>query len=399
MTQSIHHSDLSRNRHHLPLQAYDAVVVGLGGMGSATLLELALRGQRVLGIEQFHLNHNRGSSHGQTRVIRTAYYEHPSYVPLVQRAFTLWYRLERLSGKHLLTECPCLSIGKPEGELIQGIEEAARLHSLDIDRLTASEIHHRFPAFEVPRDYVGIQENQAGFLAVEDCVRCAIESAIDLGATIATETQVLSWQVDGRGVRVSTSQGDVHAARLILTAGPWTGQLLQATGIPLTLMRQILLWYGTQQDEIFTRNRFPVFLAETENGYYYGVPMIDRFGPKVAQHYGQPEHERPEDTNRNVTSEDERSVRGFLNQYIPRISGPLRRSETCIYTLTPDRDFILDHHPDFREVIFGAGFSGHGFKFASVVGEILADLAMEGKTRHDISRFGLSRFSKINRPN
>ena len=371
---------------------FDAIVVGLGGMGSAALFELARRGRRVLGLEQFVPGHDQGSSHGQTRIIRQAYYEHPAYVPLVRRAYERWYDLEQRQGVHLLTTCPCLSIGPPDGELVEGVRRSAAEHSLLIENLTAAEMRQRFPAFRFGEEYEAVVEPTAGFLYIEECVKAHVREAERLGAVVHAGEPTISWQAAGNGVEVVTAKGRYGAAKLILTAGPWAGGLLARHGAALTVMRQVPLWFGSSDAAQFRRDRFPVFIADTPEGHFYGLPAIDSNGVKVARHYGAPELPGPSAIERTVTDADEAPVRRFLREHIPSADGPRRRSSVCIYTLTPDRHFIIDRHPDHANVAIAAGFSGHGFKFASVVGEILADLVETGWAVLPIELFRIGRF-------
>jgi sarcosine oxidase len=373
-------------------RSFDVIVLGAGGMGSATAFELGRRGRSVLALEQFPFVHDRGSSHGQTRIIRRAYYEHPSYVPLVQRAFDRWYDLEQRSGRHLLTECPCLSIGPPDGEVVMGVLESAREHNLDVERLDATELSKRHPQFRFDGSFAGVLERDAGFLFVEECVATQLEQARLLGATMRPEEPVVEWKSDGRSVTVTTSKDTYHAASLVLTAGPWAGRVLADHGKVLRVMRQSMLWFGTDDPAAFRRDRFPIFLADVPEGPYYGLPAIDGRGLKVARHYGAPELNSPEEIDRAVAAGDELAVRPFLESHIPEANGALRHAQTCIYTLTPDRHFVIDRHPDFPNVAFAAGFSGHGFKFAPVVGEILADLVNVGSTSWQIELFRCARF-------
>ena len=371
---------------------FDVIVIGVGGMGSATCFELARRGLRVLGLEQFELGHDRGSSHGHTRVIRKAYYEHPSYVPLVRRAFERWYDLEQLAGKRLLTECACLNVGPPEGELVQGVRLSASEHGLAIEEMDTREIQRRFPPFHIPPGFRGVLEREAGFLFVEDCVAAHISEAKQAGADIREREPVVSWHAAADRVEVRTTAERYTAARLVLTAGPWAGQLLAEVGRPLRVMRQVMQWFGAREDRQFRRDRFPIYLAEVPEGYFYGLPMIDKLGHKVAQHYGAPELTAPEQVDRVPTEADQTPMRQFLSRYLPDANGPLRKAQVCTYTLTPDRHFILDLHPQHPYVAIAGGFSGHGFKFAPVVGEIMADLATNGKTDLPIGMFRIGRF-------
>lgn len=373
--------------------SYDVIVVGLGAMGTAAACELARRGHKVLGLEQFALGHDQGSSHGHTRIIRTAYFEHPSYVPLVRRSFTGWYELEQRQGLKLLTECPCLSLGGSDSELVAGVRQSAIEHGLAIQQLSADDLRKRWPVFRFGPTHGGVLEQAAGFLYVEDCVRAFAAEARRFGATLREGEPVVSWQADAASVTVQTSTGRYQAARLVLTAGPWARQLLARWGARLTVMRQVAFWLGPRDASLFRRDRFPIFIADIPGGPFYGLPALDSHGLKVARHYGAPELTDPSAIDRNVRDEDEEPVRGFVREHLPDADGPRRRASVCIYTLTPDRHFLLDRHPEHPQVALAAGFSGHGFKFAPVVGEILADLVEQGQTSWPIEMFRITRFA------
>ncbi len=365
----------------------DAIVLGLGGMGSAAASALARRGAKVLGFEQFPLVHHRGSSHGHTRIIRTAYYEHPAYVPLVRRAFTLWHELEQRTGRHLLTACPCLNVGAADSEVVTGVRAAAAEHNLAVETLSAPEMERRFPEFRLPADAIGVLESAAGFLYVEDCVRAHLDDAVAHGAELYAETPVISWKSIGNSVEVTTASGTHTAAKLVVAAGGWATRLLADIGVPLTVTRQVLQWFdpGPALPD-FARDRFPIFLLDTPGGAFYGLPAIDRRGVKVARHYGAPELASPDTISWDVTPADIAPVAEFVAAHLPTAGRPAA-AEVCLYTLTPDRHFVIDRHPAHPNVAVACGFSGHGFKFAPTVGEVLADLTMEGKTEHPIGLF------------
>lgn len=372
--------------------SFDVIVLGVGGMGSAACFELARRGRRVLGLEQFALGHDRGSSHGQTRIIRTAYAEGPAYVPLVRRAFEKWYELEQLTGQHLLTECACLNAGPPGSEHVEGVRKSVREHGLTAEELSGSEMNRRFPAFRFPTDYSGVLEQAAGFLYVEECVRAHIDSAVSLGAEIHAEVPVREWKVVGDGVEVTTDKGTYRAARLVVTAGAWATKLLADIGVPLRVMRQTLHWFSrVRMDARFRRHAFPIFLADVPGGPFYGLPAIDQHGLKVARHYHAPELSSPDDVNWSVTIEDTVAVARFLTDYLDYEVPLETKSQVCMYTLTPDHHFVIDLHPRHPQVSVACGFSGHGFKFAPTVGGILADLAETGSTPHDVALFRATR--------
>jgi len=373
-------------------RTFDVIVLGVGGMGSAACFELAHRGRRVLGLEQFPLVHSQGSSHGHTRIIRTAYAEHPGYVPLVQRAFERWYELEQLTGRHLLTECPCLNVGLPKSEHVEGVRASVREHKLVAEELTASEISRRFPPFTFPSDYSGILEQDAGFLYVEECVQAHIDSAVSLGAEIHAEEPVLEWKRVGDGVEVVTTKGTYHAAKLVVTAGAWATRLLADVGVPLTVMRQTLLWFDVgSRVAAFRRDRFPLFICETPSGMFYGFPAIDSHGMKIARHYSAPQLPNPDGVDWNIGEADIAAMRPLLDEYLPGV-GRFTKGQVCMYTVSPDHHFVIDVHPEHSQVSVACGFSGHGFKFASAVGEVLSDLAETGTTRHGIGMFSAKRF-------
>lgn len=376
-------------------QSFDVIVLGVGGMGSAACFELARRGLRVLGLEQFPLVHDRGSSHGHTRIIRTAYAEHPAYVPLAKRAFERWYELEQLSGKHLLTECPCLNAGPPGSEHVEGVRASVRAHNLAAEELTGDEINRRYPAFRYPAEYRGVIERAAGFLYVEECVRAHVDMAMSHGAEIHAEEPVRAWKPLGDGVEVTTDKGTYRAAKLVVTAGAWATKLLAGLGVPLRVMRQTLLWFKVEHapnESLFRRDRFPIFIADAPEGAFYGLPMIDARGVKLARHYGAPELAGPDEvdwhiTPRDIDELDRLALRYFSADFAPGIAA----GQVCMYTVTPDKHFVIDTHPKLSQVSVACGFSGHGFKFASTVGEILADLAQLGATKHDIGLFSARR--------
>jgi sarcosine oxidase len=370
---------------------YDAIVIGLGGMGAAVLSALARRGRHVLGIEQFAVGHDRGSSHGHTRVIRTAYYEHPDYVPLCRQSFAAWRDLEKRSKRTLLIDCPCLSIGRPDGELVSGVERAAHEHGLQVERLARHHLRDRFPQFRFDVNYSGILEHESGFLYVDRCVRTLIDDAIAAGADVREDLAVVNWRAGSAETIVQTERGEIRAARLIITAGPWASQLLGEAGAQLTVMRQIGLWFAPRKPEEFKTPNFPVFMADLPDGCFYGVPATDGRGIKIARHYGAPEFTDPAAIDRTISGTDETPVRDFIRQHLPEADGPRLDASVCIYTLTPDRHFVIDRHPKHTNVAIACGFSGHGFKFAPVVGELLADL-VDDRREYGPELFRISRF-------
>jgi sarcosine oxidase len=312
---------------------------------------------------------------------------------LVQRAYQGWYRLEQRQGVHLLTSCPCLTIGQPDGELISGVRLSARQHHLPIDELSSDELARRYPVFQFGDFSVGVIEHTAGFLYVDRCVQAHLDEARRLGADLHERESAIDWRAEAEGVTVRTSAGEYRSSKLVLTAGPWAGRLLGACGASLRVMRQVVVWLGSSDESMFRRDRFPIFITVTSQGTFYGLPAIDGRGVKVARHYGAKELPGPEGVDRRISPFDEETVRAFTRAHLPAADGPCNGASVCLYTLSPDRHFVIDLHPDSPRVVFAAGFSGHGFKFAPVVGEVLADLAERGRTDWPIELFRLSRFA------
>jgi sarcosine oxidase len=372
-------------------ERYDVIVVGLGGMGSAAVAHLAERGQRVLGLEQFGRLHTHGSSHGHSRIIREAYFEAPQYVPLVQRGYTLWRELEQKSGRELLTITGGLNIGTPESEFVTGSLASARQHNLPYDYLSQPEVEQRFPGFRLSPDLVAVFEPNAGFLKPEDCIDAHLTLGERRGATLRFDEGVQAWSTEGDGVRVRTAAGEYTAARLVFAAGPWSAQVLRDLRLPLSVRRIVNIHVDPLQPDLYAPGRCPVYLFEVPEGEYYGFPMLPGQGVKIGRHdIG--EITTPQEIRREVDPQEVEMLLDALGRYLPGAAGPVMVTLTCMYTDSPDGHFIIDRHPEHPNVVFGCGFSGHGYKFASVVGEVLADLATEGTTAHDIGFLSLARF-------
>src|SRR5215469_307841 len=376
------------------MPSIDAVVIGLGVIGSAALAALARRGCRVVGIDRFATGHDRGSSHGATRVIRLGYFEHPSYVPLLRAAYPLWRQLEAQSGQALLTITGIVEIGAPESDVVAGTLRASRLHGLPHEILDGLGLMKRFPAFRLPDHFVGVLQPDGGFVLAEPTVTAFQALARRYGAKLCTEERVLAVEPHGDGVRVTTEYGDVLAGCAVVAAGPWLKSLLPQLPVPIRVTRQVLGWFAPVDDAraSFAAGRFPMFLLQNRDGIFYGFPA-DANGVKVAKHHHRDETADPDHYDRTVSAADEAVIRMALKAHLPDANGPLVAAKTCLYTMTSDGDFIIDRLPGCREIIVAAPCSGHGFKFAPVIGEILADLATAGRTDHDISRFSLARFS------
>lgn len=374
------------------MRRYNAIVVGLGGAGSAALYHLARRGLHVLGIERFSPGHARGSSHGGTRIIRQAYFEHADYVPLVLRAWQLWQELSQRRGESMFEEVGLLQVGSADGEVVKGVLGSARKHALEVEELTASQIARRWPGFRSPDGMVGAYERRAGYLHVERGVLAHLAEAATAGAECQFNRTVLGWRSDGAGVVVSTEVEDICADKLVLAAGPWAAGLLADFAVRLQVLRKPVFWLATPDGSYRAAQGCPCFLFDLPEGIFYGVPQIDERGVKVAQHTAGEAVTDPLAVDRNLHADDERHVRHFAAECLPAADQQVRDHSVCMYTMTPDANFIVDQHPSFGQVVIIAGLSGHGFKFVPVLGEVAADLAIDGATSLPIDFLRMRRF-------
>jgi sarcosine oxidase len=373
-------------------QAFDCIVIGCGGFGSGALYHLAKRGANVLGIERFEAVHDLGSSHGESRIIRKAYFEHPDYVPLLHDAFDLWRQLESESGQALLHECGLFIAGPAKGQAISGAKRAAKIHSLPIESISAAEAGHSFGGFHIPDACEIVVESAAGFLRVEACVAAHLQQAQKLGATLQTGETVLDWHTNGTTCRVTTDQGRYSSRSLIVTAGAWTNQLLNQFQIPLRVVRKLMFWHESSNPAFRLENNARAFFFELPDGEFYGFPCLDGRTIKVARHTGGLDVSDPSLFDRDWSSDDHRAVAEFIQRCMPGVATSPSRHAACLYTMTPDGHFVIDQHPNYDNVVIGAGFSGHGFKFTGVLGRVLAELSLEGITDSPIDFLRLDRF-------
>jgi sarcosine oxidase len=370
---------------------YDVIVVGVGGMGSAAAYHLASRGARVLALEQFAIPHELGSSHGLSRIIRLAYWEHPSYVPLVRRAYDLWQALELTSREPLLVVSGSIDAGSAASPNVAGARAACRVFDLRHEELDSAALTARFPGYRLPKDAIAIYQPDGGFLLPEQCIVAHMALARHHGAVVREHERVLEWDAGAAGVRVVTNNETYDAAHLILTAGAWTGSLLRRVAPALAPERQVMLWTQPIRPALFEVGAFPVFYINMSEGAFYGFPSHDHRGFKIGRYHHRREQVDPETVDRTCHPEDEAVLRDGIRRYFPDANGPTLAMKSCLFTNTPDEHFVIDRLDDGPRVSVAAGFSGHGFKFCSLVGEVLADLALDGGTRHDISLFSLSR--------
>jgi sarcosine oxidase len=371
---------------------YDAIVVGVGGMGSAACYHLARRGLRTLGLERFDIPHAMGSSHGVTRIIRLAYYEHPSYVPLLLRAFALWDDLARESGRHLLEVTGTIDASGPDEVVFTGSLAACEQFDLPYEVLTSGTLTARYPGYRLPPEHLALFQPRGGFLLPERCITAHVAGALAAGADIRARERVLTWEPLASGVRVTTERGVYEAERLILAAGPWMASLVPALAGLAEPERQVLAWFAPLDPALFTPQRFPVFNLMVPEGRYYGFPQHDVPGFKIGLYHHLGEMVDPDAFERETSPADEEPLRAATARYFPAANGATMALRTCLFTNTPDEHFILDLLPGYPQIVVASPCSGHGFKFASVIGEILADLAQRGETTHDIGWLRLNRF-------
>jgi sarcosine oxidase len=367
-------------------------VIGLGASGSAALCQLARRGVRVIGIEQFEIGHDRGSSHGATRMIRLAHFERPSYVPLMRRAYALWHELEGIVRQKLLHITGIAEIGPPTGEVVRGTRAGANA-DLPCEVLDAASLMRRYPAFKIPQSFVAIFQPDGGFIEASKALAAHIAVAKEHGAAVRTSEKVIAVEPVGSGVKVVTDLGTIATDFAIVAAGPWLSGLFPELRLPLRVTRQVIGWFEPQQPDQLAASRFPAFMFESEYGHHYGFPAYGDKGIKFAKHHHLGEVVHADSYSRTVSAQDEAAIREPLAQYLPAANGPLRAAETCLYTMTPDNTFVIDRVPGCPQIVVASPCCGHGFKFSPVVGEILADLVTQGTTAHDISQFRLARFS------
>ena len=377
------------------MRHFDVIVIGIGGMGAAAALHLARRGARVCGLDRFAPGHDRGSSHGQTRLIRLAYYEHPDYVPLLRRAYDLWRELEVSAGRPLLVESGLLLAGPPSSEVVGGTVASAAIHALPLERLTVAEAARRWPQVRLPDGWDVVHEPRGGYLFVEECVRAHAAAAVRAGAVLEANVAVRDWRIDAAGhVVVETDAGDFTADRLVVAAGSWAAGLLRLPAVRLDVLRKSLFWYeppAASRAEL-AAGRLPCFGFDGPEGFFYGFPALPDAGLKIAEHTGGTPVADPLHVDRRIDPAERRRVEDVLAARLPDAGTRLAAHATCLYTMSPDGHFIVGRHPLHPQVAVAAGFSGHGFKFAAVIGEILADLTTAGHSSLPIGFLSPLRF-------
>jgi len=369
-------------------RSFDVAIAGLGAMGSAAAFHLAQRGRRVLGLDRFHPPHALGSSGCSTRIILEAYFEDPLYVPLVQRAYALWNALQTRRGEELLRITGALMIGPPDGVLVTGARRSAELHNLPHEMLTAADLGKRHPALRPRADMAAVWEPRAGVLMADACIAAHLELARASGADLRMDEPLSRWEIDGSGVRIFTNRGDYRAEQLLLTAGAWIAQLVPDLALPFAIERQVLYWFAPAvETDALTPARCPVHLWEfAPRRFFYGFPDLG-YGVKVGLHHDG-ELMDPDGPRREASGGEIADIRELVRSFVPSADGILRSTSICMYTNTPDGHFWIDRHPEHAQVLIASPCSGHGFKFAPVIGEALAEWLMEGRRPPALTSFG-----------
>jgi sarcosine oxidase len=369
-------------------------VIGVGGMGSAAVYHLARRGASVLGLERFEVPHDLGSSHGVNRIIRLAYFEHPSYVPLLRRAYELWRELEHEHGVQLLHVTGSIDAGRPGSRTFEGSRHSCEVHSLPHEILTSAQLSRRFPGFQLPSELVAVLQPDGGFLVPERCIVAQSTLAALHGAEVNSDERVIAWETTWTGVRVTTERATYDAGQLVVTAGSWTKALIPSLSPLLSPERQVLAWFDMADHGLFAPSRFPVFNLDFDDHHWYGFPEHGTPGFKIGCYHHLREQVEPDALDRSVVTEHDLSLlRDLVRRCFPAADGNPLLTKVCLFTNTPDEHFILDRLPEAPEVVVASACSGHGFKFCSVVGEIVADLVERDATEHDIGLHRLSRFA------
>lgn len=377
---------------------FDIIVLGAGGVGSAAAYYLAKTQQRVLLLEQFELNHQQGSSYGYSRVIRYAY-DCPIYINLMRAAYPLWFALEEEAGETLYVQTGELDFGWPEASTLQQLAASMEQEKLPYERLSVAEIQQRFPQFKLEEGMEGLYQEDSGVLKASKCVLAHIRLAQKYGAIVQEKTPVTQIKLASNQVEVQTSKQTYNAGKLIIAAGSWTKKILANLGLqlPLKIMPCQVVFFEPDNPDNFRPGAFPVFLAHMNRDcgeFPYGIPICAQTGVKLSTFYGWKTVDDVSEVDYTPSSVWIEKMRDFSRQYLPGANGKLLETRYCLYTMTPDKHFLLDRHPEYDNVLIAGGFSGHGFKFTTLVGNILSDLAIKGETVSDISLFKISRFSE-----
>ncbi len=380
---------------------YDVIVLGVGSMGSSTCYHLAKKGYKVLGLEQFDIPHELGSHSGQSRIIRKAYGEASDYVPLLERAYENWRTLESETGNQVYYQTGVVYFGKKNDAFLETVKQSSSQYNITVNNLTEKECKQKYPQFELPSNFERLEEPDAGLLTPERSILLFVQQALFNGAVIRTREKVLEWKRHSGTITLKTIKGTYQTRKLVITAGPWSGKMVADIGSKLKVTRQSVAWVQPKKWDNFALEKFPCWNVINDGYDFYGFPIlpVGKFGGplglKLALHFPGGDVTDPDMVNRDIKESDEKVLIQFLNRFLPDGYKNTLEMKTCLYTNTPDENFIVDYLPGFdKDVAIAAGFSGHGFKFASVIGEIMADLASKGSTELPIKFLNAQRFEK-----
>ncbi|NKI31825.1 N-methyl-L-tryptophan oxidase [Croceivirga thetidis] len=384
----------------LPQNTFDVIVIGVGSMGSSTCYHMAKRGYKVLGLEQFDIPHELGSHAGQTRIIRKSYGEATNYVPLLERAYENWSTLEEETGTQVFFKNGMVYFGTPDSPFLQTVKESSVQYNIPINQLSAEECREKYPQFNLPSNFERLEEPNAGFLTPERCILLMVQQALFHGATIKTREKVTHWKQGQDTITLNSDKATYHAKKLIITAGPWTSKLATDLAPKLTITRQPLAWVQPKKWMEFDKAKFPCWLIRNGGRDFYGFPIVPvgqfggPLGLKLGMHHPGGEATDPDKVDRTPREADEKALVEFLEEFIPDGYQNTLVMKTCLYTKTVDEHFIVDFLPNSnKNIVVASGFSGHGFKFVSVIGEVLVDLAIEGSTNFNLDFLSLTRFT------
>jgi monomeric sarcosine oxidase len=374
------------------MKTFELIIIGCGGIGSAALYYAAQMGLTTLCIEQYEQGHNRGATHGETRAFRKAYYDDMRYTPILKKAYTDWKTIEKRASQTLFVENGVLEIAEPNHQMITNSIACAKQYHIPIEILSNEALTTRFSDFYIPPNNIGILQAEAGFIYVDKCLKIFIESAKSHGATILFNEPVIGWKIDSQDIiHVKTRQGTFQGKHLIIAAGAWTPRLLPNLSIPVTFLQKKLVWTSIQNNSYSLNNEYPCFAYHLKEGVFYGFPQISSL-MKIARHSGGKQLISPEQNIEINDTEELNAIQQFISTYLPFASPIISKEASCIYDVTPDKQFIIDTHPTFKNVTYAVGLSGHAYKMANVMGEIVVDLAVKGTTEFDISFLSLKRF-------
>lgn len=377
---------------------YDVIVIGVGSMGSSTCYQIAKQGHSVLGLEQFNIPHEMGSHTGQSRIIRKAYFEHPNYVPLLERAYENWQSLEQEISNQIYFKTGLLYFGPSNHMLIKGTQKSAIKYGIEVNELSQKDQLEKFPQFKIPESYINLMEVDAGFITPERAILSFTKQALKYKAEIHTNEKTLEWSKKDGMIQVKTNKQTYKCKKLVLTTGAWTSKFSNVKNLEVT--RQIMAWAQPKNLDMFRLNNFPcwIFADPSVKGVYYGFPSLpnssfeEPTGLKFA-HHTKGTLSDPDIVNRNVSKKEEKILIEAIKKFIPEGVETINSMKTCLYTYSPDEDFILDFYNNNKDIVIATGFSGHGFKFASVIGEILSELVTKGKSVHPINFLKANRFN------